>query len=370
MIKFCKTCLFPDTKPDLFLNQLGICDACVSAEQKWNFEEGIDWREREDKFKAIISELGDQNLYDCIVPVSGGKDSTWQAYSLKNTHGLKPLAVTFDQFDTTEIGRKNLELIKSFGIDHIHFTLNPNIVKKLVYRGFVEVGDPYWVNHVGMFSVPHTIAKNFSIPLIVYGENPQFEYGGPEESRAPKQMDARWRQEFGGLRGLREEDMVDDEINWRDVEVLKFPINEDGKPLAKAIFYGDYFRWDPNKHTNFVKKLGWSELIEVPAGSFSKIENCDMKFIDVREHIKFLKFGYGRATDQLNIEIRSNNMAREEALQLALELDGKISNENKVEFCKYLDIDLAEFDRVIDDFVNRDIFEKTNSGWNYKVERT
>ena len=183
-IKFCKTCLFPDTKPDLYFNKAGICDACASAKRKHGKINSVDWSERKNSFEKILQNAKKkEGLYNCVVPVSGGKDSSWQVYAMKHIHKMKPLAVTFDQFDQTDLGRNNLDALKSIGVDHIHFSLNPNIVKLLVKKGFEIVGDPYWVNHVGIFTVPMHVANKFNIPLVVYGENPIFEYGGPENDR-------------------------------------------------------------------------------------------------------------------------------------------------------------------------------------------
>lgn len=368
-LNFCKKCLFPDTKPDLFFDEEGVCDACRSAEQKWERVGSIDWKSRSENFDSIIRELSGNALYDCVVAVSGGKDSCWQAYAAKQIHGLKVLAVTFDQFDQTPVGEKNLKFLQGLGVDHCHFTLNPSVVKNLVYKGFREIGDPYWVNHVGIFTIPHRIATGFGIPLILYGENPQFEYGGPEKSRKPQLMDKRWRQEFAGLRGLREEDMVDEIISERDMSILEFPEPRAGESQPRGIFYGDYFRWDPKTHTEFLISIGWTPLSEPPKGSYSDRENCDMQFIDIREHIKFLKFGYGRASDQLNMEIRSGEMKREDALKLVKRIDGKVSEKNIKNFCTYIEISRSEFDAIIDDFVNKELFEKTQDGWIPKFQR-
>ena len=370
MIKFCKKCLFPNTKPDLHFNDKGVCDACESAEKKWSVKKLINWSEREVEFNKIINRMDKSQAYDCVVPVSGGKDSTWQVLRAKTEHGLKCLAVTFDQFDQTEIGVHNLNVLRDIGVDHIHFTLNPVLLKKLVLQGLKQVGDPYWVNHVGMFTIPTIIAAKFKIPLIIYGENPQFEYGGPEASRKPQPMNKRWRQEFAGLRGLREDDMVDETISQRDIQILKFPEDDETAGIT-GLFYGDYFLWDPVVHTEEIKKLGWIELNKAPAGSYSKAENCDMQFIDLRERIKFLKYGYGRATDQLNIEIRSNKIDRITALEIVKGIDGKVSEKSIEEFCIFVGIEKYEMDSIIDEFVNYELFEKSNEAeWIPTYKRT
>jgi len=362
-MKYCKRCLFPDTKPDLYFDEEGVCDACRSAEKKHNAEEGIDWAVREKEFKEILDKYRskDGSKYDCIIPVSGGKDSTFQAYAMKIIHKMNPLAVTFDQFDSTETSKHNLDVLRSIGVDHIHFTINPNIVKKLVKKGLKIVGDPYWVNHVGIFTIPVHVAIAFNIPLIIWGENSQLEYGGPVTDRNRKVLDKRWRQEFGGMRGFREEDMVDDEIKMSDLKCLIYPSDEDvARVGVTGLFYGYFFKWDTAKNVEISKKFGWKELPQAQAGSWLNYENVDMKFIDIREHLKWVKFGYGRTTDQVNIYIRNNKLTREDGLKIVKERDGKI--ENKKEFCDYIGISEEEFDRIRDGFVNKDILEKNDKG--------
>ena len=370
-LKFCKKCLFPETKPDLYFNNEGICDSCISAERIHGISDSIDWEERKNTFISIIDKYKGGDKYNCVVPVSGGKDSTWQVYAMKNIYNMKPLAVTFDQFDQTEIGINNLDVLKNIGVDHIHFTLNPIVVKNLVKKGFEVVGDPYWVNHVGMFTVPFTIASKFNVHIVIYGENPQLEYGGPEKSRDNMIMDRRWRQEFSGMRGFREEDMIDHEISSADIDALRYPSdNEVAEKDVRGFFYGHFHKWDAMEHMKICEDIGWKRLDKPPVGSWVDYENCDMRFIDIREHIKFLKYGYGRATDQLNIAIRNGRISRKEALDIAREIDGKYVINNKELFCEYIDITTNYFDKVIDSFVNMEIFEKTNYGWKLKYERS
>jgi N-acetyl sugar amidotransferase len=366
----CKKCLFPDTRPDLYFDEKGVCDACNSAEQKHSDEKGINWDQREKEFKQIIEKYRskDGSNYDCIIPVSGGKDSTFQVYAMKVIHKMNPLAITFDQFDQVPLSQYNLEILRKIGVDHIHFTLNPNIVKKLVKKGFEIVGDPYWVNHVGMFTIPSRFAVALNIPLIIWGENSQLEYGGPAADRERKVLDKRWRQEFGCMRGFREEDMVNEEISLGDLKFLRYPSDEKiEKTGVTGLFYGYFFKWDSEKNFELVKKLGWKPLPKPWPGSWLEWENCDMKFVDVREYLKFLKFGYGRATDQTSIFIRNKRLTREEALKIIKEIDGKMTH--KKEFCDYIGITEQEFDKISDTFVNTDILKKNEKGiWELKEQ--
>ena len=124
-VSYCKKCLFPDTKPDLVFDGDGICDACRSAERKHGFDKKVDWDARANEFHTLLARIRNIGapLYDCVIPVSGGKDSTWQVYAAKILHKLRTLAVTFDQFDQTPTGLHNLNILRHIGVDHIHFSL-------------------------------------------------------------------------------------------------------------------------------------------------------------------------------------------------------------------------------------------------------
>ena len=153
--------------------------------------------------------------------------------------------------------------------------------------------------------------------------------------------------------------------------MLTFPSDvEIFKNKVQAIFYGHFYKWEPEKHTKFIQTLGWQPLKKPQVGSWSVTENIDMDFIDIRERIKFLKYGYGRATDQLNIAIRSNLISRSKAIKLVKNIDGKINNKNVKKFCKYLDISISDYNSIMDSFVNHDLFLKDNKGgWRLKIDR-
>jgi N-acetyl sugar amidotransferase len=281
---------------------------------------------------------------------------------------MKPLAITFDQFDQTERGRENLDILKSVGADHLHFTLNPKVISRLVHKGFEIVGDPYWVNHVGIYTVPVNLAVALNIPLIIQGENPQLEYGGPASSRDNFVLDKRWRQEFGLMRGFREEDMVDEEISLADLKMLMWPSDEKIKSVGvTTLFYGYFHKWSTPGNVTVSESYGWKAMEEAWPGSWLNYENIDMEFIDIREHLKWLKFGYGRTTDQVNIHIRQGLLTREDGKKIVQERDGKYSQEHMEKLCKFIGINPQEFDRIRDTFANTDIFEKIEGQWRLKV---
>ena len=197
MIKYCKNCVYPDTKPQLVFDEKGVCSACINHDLK----EQINWEQKEQELKTIFDEFRskDGSNYDCIIPVSGGKDSTFQTYFIKKVCGLNPLAVNLHPLDQTEIGKKNLESLKKIGVDCIEFSPNPKVYQKLARYGLKELGDFQWPEHLGIFTVPVQIAVRYNIPLIVWGENPQLEYGKPTDIDRDTILDKEWLEKNGGF---------------------------------------------------------------------------------------------------------------------------------------------------------------------------
>ena len=207
-MRYCKKCLYPDTKPQIIFNDEGICSACVNHEKK----EIIDWNEKRQEFEEILDKYKSKNKtnYDCIIPVSGGKDSHYQTYVIKKEFGLNPLVINFHPHDQTELGKKNLENLKKIGVDCIEFSPNPEVYLKLARFGLKELGDFQWPEHLGIFTIPVQMAVKFNIPLIIWGENPQLEYGQPTDVNKDTILDREWNEKNGGyfLDKIKPKDMV------------------------------------------------------------------------------------------------------------------------------------------------------------------
>jgi N-acetyl sugar amidotransferase len=364
-IRYCSKCLFPETKPDLYFNEDGVCSACVAAVQK---DTSIDWKQREkdfysiiDKYKKAPGEIG----YDCLIPVSGGKDSTYQAYFMKKVCGLNPLCVCFETTNLTELGRMNIDNISKMGIDVIYFKKNYNAYRSMVVEGFKRVGDEMWPNHLGIFTIPIHIAVKFNIPLVIWGENPQQEYGGPVESVQNKHLNRRWLEEFGGLLGNRIQDMVGvDGLTEKDLTPYFYPSDEDIERVGVVgIFLGHYFFWDARKQLEIVKEHGFSVKEDGPIeGTYTNYENLDEKMHGLHDYLKYVKYGFGRATDHACIDIRNNRLTREEGLKLVKQYDGKYPHYSVDEFVKYSGMTKEEIDAVIDSFTNPVLFKQDHKG--------
>lgn len=363
MLKYCKRCLYPDTKPQLEFNEDGICSACINYDRKSR----IDWSKKRQELQEILEKYKnkDSNNYDCIIPVSGGKDSTFQTHFIKNECGLNPLVVNFHPLDQTELGRKNLENLKKLGVDCIEFSPNPTVYQKLARFGLVELGDFQWPEHIGIFTIPVQIAVRYKIPLIIWGENPQFEYGKPTDINKEYVLDKEWNEKNGGyfLDKIKPTDMTKYGFELNDLKPYLYPSDEGIRSVGvTGIFLGSYIKWDIFKQLEIVKKLGFQEDSEIREGTYDSWENLDVKFTSFHDYFKFLKFGFGRATDHASIEIRHGRMTRKEGLELVKKHEGKIPVKYLDEFLRDAKISHEQFIQICEKFTNKELFKKDKNG--------
>ena len=351
----------PDTKPDLSFDGDGVCDACRSAELK----KSIDWRSRETEFEELVEKFKnkDRSKYDCVIPISGGKDSHYQAYMARK-YGLNPLLAHFEPTVRTELGKKNLENIRRFG-DVVELRKNPEVYKKMGIEGFRRVGDHEWPNHIGIFTFPVRVAVAYKIPLIIWGENSQLEYGGPVVARMKNALDRRWLEEFGGLLGLRVEDMVGvGGITNSDLTSYLYPTDEE---LATAgitgVFLGYYFKWDARPQVELMQRYGFSIKEDGPVeGTYTNYENLDEATVAVHDYLKFVKFGFGRTTDHACLDIRNGRLTREEGMSLVRKYDGKRPRTAIAAFLEYCGMTGTEFDAIVDSFTDKALFMTDENG--------
>ncbi len=360
-MRYCTKCVMPDTRPDLQFDDEGLCDACRSFDHKHN---AIDWDARRREFEELLAKYRRTGTsgYDCVIPVSGGKDSHLTLYFALQ-YGLNPLCVCFEPTLPTSIGRENLANISRLGVDLIHFKQNPSVYRKLIMEGFRRVGDMEWANHMGIWSVPVHFAIKFDIPLILWGESPQMEYGGAQTVSEinKKQFDEDWLNDYGALNGLRPQDMVDEKngITLRDLQLYVYPSREDvAKWGGRGVFTGYYFKWNVDENLAIIEKMGFKRRkgrIEV---SYTDHEKLDCLSMNLHDYLKYLKFGYGRATDSASIEVRNRVMPREEAVRLVEKYDGRYPKECVETFIEQFDISRPEFDDLCEPFTNRALFER------------
>jgi len=359
-MKICTKCVMPNTKPDLHFDENGVCDACRSQESK---NKEIDWKAREKEFLELVKNYKSHPDYDCIIGVSGGKDSTYQVLKVLEL-GLNPLCVCFEPTIPTQIGRKNLENLNNLGVDLIHIKRNPIVYKKLAKEAFQRTGDNEWQNHLGIFTTVPKMAVNFNIPLIIWGESPQLEYGGPASSKTRNTLDRQWLEEFGGLLGNRISDMIGvDGLTQKDLSLYTYAEDEDIHRVGvTGLFLGYYFKWDLREVLTKAQEHGFTVQDRAVETTYENFENLDCYSNHLHDYLKYVKYGFGRATDNACLDIRLRYIKREEAVRLVNKYDGIPPKKAIKKYLEYTGFTQKEFDKIVDSYTNKRIFKRDENG--------
>ena len=363
MISYCSRCLYPSTKPDLWF-QDGLCGACHSFDQRSKY----DWSSGRQVFRDLLRANKKNSRYDCIVPVSGGKDSTYQVWRVLQ-EGFNPLCVTAPTDQLTALGRTNIENLKSLGCDYVEISVNREVRRKINRHAFFAVGDIQWPEHLLIYTIPVRAAVQFQIPVILWGECPQREYGaGRPEDAYLKYFDRRVLEEYGSLNGLRVSDLLSIEgVADRDLYFYEYPSVEDVNSLGlKGIYLDNYFPWNGISNAVISQSLGFRVSEFNILGTISNCENLDNYVHGIHDYLKYLKFGFSRATDVACNLIRRNLLSREDAIILVERHDGRYPasylDRTLTEILAYFQISMQEFEAVCDDYTNYDLFLQDQAG--------
>jgi N-acetyl sugar amidotransferase len=346
VIRYCTRCVMPETKPDILFDD-GVCSACRHFAQR----DDIDWAARREELRGILGRYRseDRSRYDCIIPVSGGKDSTYQTIRVLEL-GMNPLCVTATTDKLTEIGRRNLLNIRELGVDQIEVSTNPVVRRRINHLALTQVGDISWPEHVAIFTIPVRLAVQMRVPLIVWGENSQNEYGGPAAAAEDNVLTRRWLEEFGGLLGLRVSDLVGQAaIEPHDLIQYSYPTDEQLADVGvTGIFLGYYLPWDGLGNALVAQAHGFETWPHPVEGSIVNYENLDNAHTGIHDYFKWLKYGFGRSTDLACMMIRRGRLSREDAIDMVKRHDGKFPG-------SYLGVGLdevlADIGMTTDDFV-------------------
>lgn len=372
-MKFCKKCVMPDTKPGLDFNKEGICSACRVVEHK----KKIDWKSRFTELEKICNKYRgiNGNYYDCLIPVSGGKDSYFQVYIAKEKMKMNPLCVRVeppvlkDYSATTEIGLKNIRnLQQEFGVDCLTLTLNPKVSRLMYRKGFTRDGIPNWAQDRAIYTYPVRAAINYKIPLIIWGENVDMEYGGVTwKGRESPWADNQINNDIG--KGLNPKDWLGKGITEKDLNPFVYPEKKGiEKAKLKMIFLSYFFNWDGYKNYQLVKKYGFSPVKYKRPGFIDNWEAIDDDVIVVHVWLKWIKFGFSRVTDVCSKLIRCNHMIRKKAVELVRKHEGKLGKRYLKAFLKYTGFNEKEFWRIIDKHRNKKIWKKENGKWKLRYQ--
>lgn len=348
-MNYCKICCYPDTRPDTHFVD-GVCSACLSYGERQN----VDWDQRLYALKQHIARAkAHGGPYDCVIPVSGGKDSTYQVLKMQEL-GARVLCVHSATDYQSEIGRRNLDNLKRFA-DVIEVTPNIEVRKKLVRIGLRMIGDMSYPEHLAIWSIPTRIAHQMNIPLVVWGEQPQREYATPLGVAPSEVLDADWVAQFGGMLGLRLDDLIGvDGLTEQDFAIYRFPSDA----VAIGIWLGDYINWDGWKNFFIAQQNGFEALPFPVEGSAANYENLDNYVTVLRDYLRYLKYGYNRATDIVCNHIRRGRLTREEGLKIIKQRETyPVTSLGKPlkEVLAYFGISMAEWNEQCAKWTNKDI---------------
>ena len=324
ILKRCTKCLLPETHETIIFDEEGVCSVCRQQEYK---QQVIDWGQNKGDLDELIESYRGKYDYDCIVPFSGGKDSTWTLHYLVKEYGLKPLVVRFNHgFLRKNLNDNSERTFKKLGVDVINFSPNWHIVRKLMLQSLLEKGDFCWHCHTGIFSYPMWVAIRYNVPLIIWGE-PSSEYTSYYSYDQPEEVDEKRFNRYVNL-GISADDMfyrLGGEVDKRDLKPYSYPpLKELKKINYRSVCMGSYIPWDVKKQTKIIEQeLNWKgdEVENVPKEySYEKIE-CYLQ--GVRDDLKYIKRGYTRPSHLATIDIRNNRLTRKEGMEMVKKFEGK-----------------------------------------------
>ena len=366
-MKFCTKCIMPNTRPGITFNEEGVCIACQNNERK----KTVDWDARYEELKVLCDKYRrkDSGQYDCIIAVSGGKDSHYQVYVMKELMNMNPLLISVeDIFTPTEAGRHNINNIsEAFGCNLLSFKPNRRAAKIITRYMFEKYGRPLWYVDRLLYTVPLYYASLLNIPLLVYGENVSYEYGGVDD----KETYSAREQVFNGVApDLDLQELIDAGIPREELVYLEAPTREMLNKLD-PIYMSYFVEWNAIKNYEFAKTRGFKDLTHEwdrtnHIESFNQIDSYGYL---LNAWMKYPKYGHAYATDYAARWIRYGMLTREQAVCLAEEKDHALDPKIVDDFCAFTGMTISEFYVALEKLYNKDLFEKNAFGqWRLKPE--
>jgi N-acetyl sugar amidotransferase len=361
-IRYCRNCLMPDTRPRIVFDDEGICNACRNAESK----AAIDWADRRREFLDYIERYrAKEGPYDCIVPWSGGKDSSYIAWRLKFEFGLNPLLVTFSPLVPNDVAVHNREELLKLGFDHLMIRPNQKVARRLALRFMTERGNPKVAWDAGVNAVPIQVAAKYGIPLVFYAEHGESEYGGrvlSEESKKMRNVAEVLEHQIGD----DPRNWTDDEISDRDLAPYIYPeIEEVERVGVRALYFAYFFRWSIRENYEFIRNK--IDFMTDPKGrtdgTFTDFDSLDDKIDNLYYYMQFVKFGFGRAIRDASRQIQNGHMSRAEGLELVRKFDDEFPSTNLQENLDYLSLEEAALADLVDRHRNPEIWTFEGNRW-------
>lgn len=368
-MRYCTRCILPDTKPGIIFDDEGVCSACRSVEKKHK----IDWDARGKKLMDLCDSIRGTNGhdYECIVPVSGGKDSCYQAYMMSQVYKLRTLCVIVTPHIQTIEGIDNLNaLVENLGLDLVKINVRPGTMKKIRQLAFEKVGNPNYAEHRVVFSAVARAAVFYNVPLVVWGEDIGVEFGGHVDGASADEGSADELINNDLFRETSFTDLIGDAVTDEELFFYEHPpIEEIRRRKIRSIYLGFYHWWDGFKHMQVAQHYGFKGRADGPlSGNLLAYDNIDEKLCELHIWLKFLKFGFWRPTDQACYKIWNGYMQRDEAVEAVREKQYEFPGEALPEFLEFHQMKEADFFEHAESWRNHDIWHKVNGTWRLKHE--
>lgn len=360
----CTRCLNTSNRPRIEFNEKGECNACQWADEKAT---KIDWASRQQELKELLDKHRNPHGYDCLIPVSGGKDSSYVSYKLKYELGMNPLCVTINPPLPFPEGEANLKNFVNKGFDLVALTPNPIIMQKLCRIGLLEAGQSLLGWQIALQTAIARVAVAYQIPIIFYGEDGEVEYGGTTKTKNQMCYDMQYAKDIylsGNMQFL-------DQLNCTERELVQwsYPSDEELKQLDLKATHWSYFEnWDSSKNAELaIREFGLISRKTKKASYIDCAQN-DTPLYDLHAYLMFLKFGFGRATQDAGIDIRRGAMTREEGLKMVAQYDEIYPEQYIQTYLDYYKITKEELDAIFDRWANKEVLHKVNGIWVKKEE--
>ncbi|MFC1911841.1 N-acetyl sugar amidotransferase [Chloroflexota bacterium] len=369
-MRYCSKCVMPDTRPGSIFDEASVCQACRNYEK----QQKVDWQKRYAELEALCEKYRrNDGYYDCIIPVSGGKDSHHIAYVLKEQMGMNPLLICVaDPFTHSAAGVHNLHNMgESFGCDFIVFNMSSDLFRRVTKIGFEELGEPLRFTEAAIYIVPFKFAVDLNIPLVVFGENAAFLYGTTtEDGYSAKKYIAAGHSASGEKLGKQVTDFWSERgVLMKEMNAITPPSPEMlDKVKPEPIFLSYFVPWDDEKNMTIAKRYGFKDLSHEwrREGCIEDYGQIDSLGYIVHLWMKYPKFGFSRATDIASRWVRKNKITREEAKKLVMEYDHKLDQRSLDDFITFMGYKPRQFWDVVEKYWNPEIFVKSDGIWTLK----
>ena len=367
-MRFCNRCLYPENHPlNIVFDEDGICSGCRVHEEK----DTIDWQPRGEKLKSILEKYRNRsgNNYDCIIPVSGARDSYFIVHTIKNIYGMNPLLVTYNKHYNTSVGIRNLANLRIlFDCDIMTLTVNPETTKKITRASIRKMGSVYWHCLAGQTVYPVQVAVKFKIPLIIWGAHQGVDQVGMFSHLDEVEMTRKYRKEHD-LMGYEADDLISefDNVGAQDIVQFQYPDDKEIERIGvRGIYLNNYMRWDTKaQHEKMISQFNYETAEQTR--TFDTYNDVDCyNYSDVHDYTKFIKHGYGKVTDHASREIRLRRMTREQGIEMVKKYT-TIAPKNLSHFLEWIGITENSFHYLMDQHRNKKIWQR-NDNWEWELK--